>query len=127
MKISGYFEGKKPFIKLYFKGYSEGVGVLIDTGFSGQLVLPQNLVRKLKLKMIGEGKYITVKGKHLIIKVYIAFLHWFGKVQAVTALATKSHHALIGMGLLYDTKLEISGAQNHIVITNSRYNNMCKR
>lgn len=118
MKIKGYFEGKKPFVKLYFKGHKKPIEILIDTGFSGYLALPQDLVKKLKLERIGEGKYLTVRGKHLIIKVYIAFIHWFGKVEKVTAIATKSAHALMGMSLLYDRRFEMSGSRDHILISN---------
>ena len=118
MRLRGYFEGKKPFVKIRFKGYKKPVEVLIDTGFSGYLALPQKLINKLKLKRIGEGRYLTAHGKYLIIKVYLAFIHLFGKIEKVTVIVTKGSHALVGMSLFYNRTLKICGVCGDVVITN---------
>lgn len=40
MELRGYFEGVDPFVDIFFEECVEPTKVLVDTGFTGELMLP---------------------------------------------------------------------------------------
>jgi len=114
--LKGYFKEGKPFIKVKFRGYRRQIEALVDTGFTGCFALPEKTIKKMKLGSMGEGKFVTIRGKYTIIKLYLARVNWFGKIEKATVLATKGTHCLIGMYLLRDYKFTMQPSRNQLTI-----------
>src|SRR5437870_12259881 len=66
MRIHGYFNNNdEPALKLDL--ISKSIETLIDTGFAGSLVVPQNLSDDLMLQFEGFEEFYTVTGQLFIL------------------------------------------------------------
>jgi len=63
----------------------QAIECLIDTGFSGDLVLPQTIVQKLNLSIIGRERIELVGAQHLTADIALIAINWLGKVETVRA------------------------------------------
>ena len=85
---------------------------IVDTGFTGELMLPSSKIQKLKLTKIGKEDYITADGHVYYADVYIGPIEWFGSRKTVSILESPAQITLMGMGLLRHCKTTISPRQN---------------
>jgi clan AA aspartic protease len=81
---------------------------VIDTGFTGDLMLPLSIVLELGFKYRGVQEAILGSGDSYDFEVYAGTIIWDGQMRSVEINACKSG-TLIGMGLLDGWKLEIEG------------------
>lgn len=92
----------EPRIELGVAG-SDGVfrtlSVVVDTGFTGWLTLPPELIRELGLKYQGERYTVFADGQGTMVELYVARISWDG--QALHRLVHQSDSVpLIGMYLM---------------------------
>jgi len=67
MQIDGYFNlGDEPVIKLEV-GPSL-IEVLVDTGFSGSLIVPSEIANRLDLKLEGPEEFQTASGEMVLAR-----------------------------------------------------------
>ncbi|QDU26363.1 hypothetical protein ETAA8_14410 [Anatilimnocola aggregata] len=66
---------------------SREIQVWIDTGFNGDLVLPQQLIEELKLPNSGTVKAILADGSQIAIKTYACQIDWFGELRHLEVVA----------------------------------------
>ena len=111
MKVEGFFEGRAPFVHVYFRGSSRPVKVLVDTGFSGHLMLQRDKIDRLSLPQVGEDFYVAAGGAEVDTTVHAASLNWFGETRQVPVLATDGKAALLGMELLFDRSLRMTPSE----------------
>ena len=74
----------------------------VDTAFTGDLLLPQQLIAQLNLPQkarIGAG---LGDGSRTSFVSYRCMIDWFGKPKAIEALASASRLPLVGVSLLQD-------------------------
>jgi clan AA aspartic protease len=83
----------------------ETVECLVDTGFTGALVLPQALVTKLKLPIVGREVFEMVGGRQFTASVAFADIEWLGETRTVRVIV--SEDTLLGTELLDGTLLTI--------------------
>ena len=83
---------------------TEKVEAIIDTGFTGELTLPGNLIDRLGLPRIGELPITLGDGNEIDIGLYLGMILWQGENRIVQVLRT-SGKPLIGMSLLYGNHL----------------------
>src|SRR3989344_922370 len=98
--MKGVFRFGLPIIKLSIDG--KEVDMLLDTGFNGQLMLPQKLIDKLRLKQIGISDYMTASGEGKLTKVYKGIVNLIDKKMNIVVLSTDADFSLAGMELLHD-------------------------
>jgi clan AA aspartic protease len=79
----------------------------IDTGFTGDLVLPQTLIEELSLPLIGTVGAVLADGSYTAMEAYECFIEWFDELQRLEIVANDGKHALLGVGLLLDRELQI--------------------
>ncbi len=78
MRIEGYFnENDEPVIKINLG--STSIEVLIDTGFAGSLIIPQELSTDLTLNFEGFEEFYTVTGHVFVAPAYSVEANWFGE------------------------------------------------
>jgi len=58
---------------------SKSIEVLIDTGFAGSLVVPQNLSDDLVLQFEGFEEFYTVTGQLFVARAYSVEANWLGE------------------------------------------------
>jgi clan AA aspartic protease len=79
----------------------------IDTGFTGDLVLPQSMIDQHSLAQSGSVSAVLADGSHVTLKTYSCVLRWFGERRELEIVGNDGEHALLGVGLLLDHILQI--------------------
>ena len=85
---------------------TEKVEAIIDTGFTGELILPGDLIDRLGLPRIGELPITLGDGNEIDVGLYLGIVLWQGENRIVQVLRT-SGKPLIGMSLLYGNRLTL--------------------
>jgi clan AA aspartic protease len=79
----------------------------VDTGFTGELVLPQHHVLQLDLPLGPAVPAGLADGSQVELDTYTCLLHWFGEWKRIEIDANQGRFPLLGVGLLLDHELKI--------------------
>jgi len=88
----------------------------IDTGFNGDLVLPQQLIDELALPLSGTVKATLADGSQVALVTYSCLVDWFGKQRPLEVVANWGDCPLLGVGLLVGLDLHISYRTGEITV-----------
>jgi len=91
------------------------VAVVVDTGFSGELALPPELIRSLGLEYIDDVSVALADRQARPVRAYEGVVSWQGRSRDVTVLDMGSE-PLLGMALLLGSRLTVSCRSNGPVI-----------
>lgn len=87
-------------------GQEHQIEAVIDTGFTGRLLLPPAVVANLGLQSLGRGGAVLADGSTTVFNVYEVTVDWNGQLLTVPV-----HEAdgdpLVGMALLYGCELRV--------------------
>lgn len=78
----------------------EKIESIIDTGFSGYLALPSDLINRLKLPQIDNQEVMLGDGTVAVLERYLVKIIWSGEERSISALRSDGG-PLAGMSLLY--------------------------
>lgn len=92
----------------------ETVECLIDTGFTGALVLPQDLVARLNLEVIGRQVFEMVGGRRFVAGVALAEVEWLGRWQTFRVIISEDR--LLGTEMLDGCRLVIDYAGHTVTV-----------
>lgn len=92
------------------------IPVWIDTGFNGDLVLPQQQIDDLELPPTGTVKAILADGSEVALQRYACLIDWFGEERDLEVVANDGEYPLLGVGLLVGYDLHISYRSGNITI-----------
>ena len=89
-------------------GLSQRIEATIDTGFSGFLLLPFELVRELGLPFVDRDRVMLADGSEQVLDVYGAVVVWDGQMVARRAHVSDGP-PLIGMRMLvgYNVNMDV--------------------
>ncbi len=79
----------------------------IDTGFTGELVLPHKLIEQIGLQESAVVSAGLGDGTETLLRAYSCTVDWFGSLQQVEAIASEGTFPLLGVGLLLGHRLQI--------------------
>ena len=85
----------------------KSIKAVIDTGFTGDLTLPQSTIDDLGFILRGFQKVTLGDGSTQYFDMYVGSVIWDGQVRQVEIHVAETD-SLIGMGLLEEYKLEIN-------------------
>ena len=88
----------------------------IDTGFTGDLVLPISTIRQLGLKLVSNVEARLADGSISSYDVFIGWTTWFGISRKIEVIAGDSSVPLFGIGLLSGLKLTVDFALKEVKI-----------
>jgi clan AA aspartic protease len=90
------------------QGQEHEIEAIIDTGFTGSLTLPTELIDALGLAWRGHAQAELADGSLHLFDVYAATVLWDDRVRMVELDATDTN-PLVGMGLLhgYDVRIQV--------------------
>jgi clan AA aspartic protease len=80
----------------------------IDTGYNGELILPEDQIQKLGLEYVGTIDGELANGEVVEMKLYKGRLQWFDNIKEVAIGSTESDSPLLGTQLLTDCELRIN-------------------
>jgi clan AA aspartic protease len=89
----------------------------IDTGFTGDLVLPLSIIEQLALPFSGAVEAILADGSKVNLKVYVCFIQWFNDLLELEVVANDGACPLLGIGLLRERDLRINYRSRTITVT----------
>jgi clan AA aspartic protease len=88
----------------------------IDTGFTGELVLPETIVSALGLPRSFAISAGLGDGSEVVLDTYPCVIEWFGVLKQIEVIANKGQLPLLGAGLLLGHKLTIDYATRRLTI-----------
>ena len=88
----------------------------IDTGFTGDLVLPQQMIDDLELPASGTVKAALADGSVVTLERYHCLVDWFGSERELEVVANAGERPLLGVGLLIGLDLNVSYRTGKITI-----------
>ena len=80
------------------------VEAVLDTGFSGHLTLPQDLIERLGLDYAGRIRMVLADGEDTMAHSYRGFVNWLGQTRRAEIIASEGV-PLLGMSLLDGCKI----------------------
>ena len=100
-------------IELEVVGLAQRVKIeaVIDTGFTGYLMLPSDLIDRLNLPLIGKRDVILADGTNVPLNLYRAKVAWHG-VERVVYVLQADAESLVGMSLLHGSRVTLDVVTN---------------
>jgi clan AA aspartic protease len=85
------------------------IEVWVDSGFTGELVLPQQSIERLGLSKSSAIAAGLADGSQVVLDTYSCIVEWFGEQRAIEVVESSGQltFPLLGVGLLQDHRLEI--------------------
>jgi len=77
----------------------------VDTGFTGDLVLPRKTIDTLELRQSGSVDAILADGSEIEVTTFTCFVDWFGDERRLEVIANDGDYPLLGVGLLLGLEL----------------------
>jgi clan AA aspartic protease len=92
----------------------KAVSAVIDTGYTGDLMLSRVIVNELGLSLQGIQDATLGDGSLTAFEMYAGSVLWDGQVRRVEVNMSETE-CLVGLGLLEEYKLEIEGRSGGVV------------
>jgi clan AA aspartic protease len=83
------------------------IAAWIDTGFTGDLVLPKAIINELALPLTGTVSATLADGSKTVMTTYRCFIQWFDELRRLEVVSNEGQYPLLGVGLLLDHELRI--------------------
>ena len=93
------------------------VECVVDTGFSGGLMLPAETLGRLGIPIIGKERFELVSGQFLVASLALTEIQWLCEERALRVVVSEGYDSLIGTELLDGNRLVINYAANTVELT----------
>jgi clan AA aspartic protease len=91
------------------------IEAVVDTGFTGHLVLPPTLVGEMGLPLRGVRDSFLADGSSVSLDAYRVGVEWDERVRVVLALAAEGG-PLVGMSLLRGSEIRVEAVDRGEVV-----------
>ena len=86
------------------QGRTRQVEAVVDTGFTGLLTLPPEIIAELDLPLRAQGRAVLGDGREITFDMFKAHVIWDGRTHRIDVDAADTV-PLVGMGLLENQEL----------------------
>jgi len=83
------------------------IDVWIDTGFTGDLVIPQSAIDALGLRRSSSIDAVLADGSQTELNTYTCLIKWFRSERNLEVIANAGEYPLLGVGLLLGLELRV--------------------
>ncbi len=90
---------------------------VVDTGYNGELILPENKIKELDLEFVGTIDGELANGEIVEMKLFKGRLQWFDGIEEVAIGCTESDSPLLGTQLLADCELKVNFKEGVVEIS----------
>lgn len=87
---------------------SQFVEAWIDTGFTGELVLPTRIIESSGFECSGSVDAILADGSQIQLRTYTCFVDWFDGERRLEVVGNEGDYPLLRVGLLLDLELRLN-------------------
>lgn len=122
MNVIGYFDKTgQPRVSLTVKGLRRSFRIdpVVDSGFDGQLCLPNELAIQLGLELKGKTYVELADGSRKFELSFQGSVIWQGREQVAKIFLTDSEDALLGSDLMQGQKLCIDYTNREVALSPS--------
>ena len=88
----------------------------VDTGFTGELVLPHQTVASLGLPLGPTIMARLADGSDIQLDTHTCLLEWFDEWRRIEVVANQGNYPLLGVGLLLDRDLHINFRTRDVIV-----------
>lgn len=113
--VAGGREALIPLTLLGPSGHRADIVAVLDTGFTGHLVLPSSVVDGLDLPLRGSRDSFLADGSRISLDAHRVGVEWDDRVRVVPALAAEGG-PLVGMSLLRGSDVRIQVIEDGEVV-----------
>jgi clan AA aspartic protease len=120
--VNPYREAIVQFVVIGKNQKRKSIKAVIDTGYSGSLILPLEIIEELELTRYATQEGVLGNGAVHQFSVHEGSVIWDGKVQAIEINSAEAG-PLVGMGLLegYEVRIEaVTGGDVRIQLLSDR-------
>ena len=117
MHVGTVNENGDPRLEVRLRGPHGGVldvSVIVDSGFSGAIVLGMAQIAQLGLELRDQGVFTLADGTDRKVNTYVGEIEWFGKWRRFNVVALEGG-PLVGMLLLMGRRLTIDAVEDGLV------------
>ena len=90
---------------------------VVDTGFTGALMLPREIIERSSVPIIGKETFQLVSGRFIVASLALVEIDWLGQRRIVRVVISDGVDALIGAELLDGNRLIVDYIRNHVTLT----------
>lgn len=87
------------------------IEAVLDTGFTGYLMLPSDLINHLRLQLIGNRNVILGDGTTVTLDLYRAKVLWHD-IERIVYVLRADAELLVGMSLLHRSRVRLDVVTN---------------
>ena len=87
-------------------GFLHSLEAVLDTGYNGDLTLPQDVIQQLGLVLLGRRSVTLANGESVVLNAYLGTVAWHGLQRQVVILQT-DEEPLLGMSLLQESRVTL--------------------
>ena len=98
------------------KASKSPIVVWVDTGFTGDLVLPKPLIERLGFQRSLMVNAVLADGRKSRMKTFSAWIDWFGETREIEVVAGEDRTALLGVGLLLGHRLMVDYLTQELIL-----------
>lgn len=103
-------EATIPLVIINEKKQTKLIDAVIDTGYTGYLSLPSEIIEALDLPWTGVDRGTLGDGSEVTFEVYAATIIWDGQYRTIPVNEAETD-PLVGMGLIYGYDLRIRAVE----------------
>jgi clan AA aspartic protease len=111
---------REPLVVLQTFPAKRKISVIIDTGFSGELCLPPQLIRRMGFERVGREAYVLADGQIVRADIHKAEIFWFNHRRPVEVIALDTPQGLLGTQLLQACRLTVHFGKRTVNIHQER-------
>lgn len=104
--VNAYREAIVQFVVIAKNQQRKSIKAIIDTGYSGSLILPSEMIEELELTCYATQEGVLGNGSVHQFNVHEVSVIWDGKVQSIEINSAEAG-PLVGMGLLEGHEIRI--------------------
>jgi len=91
------------------------VECVVDTGFSGALMLPREIIDRSSVPIIGKETFVS--GRFIVASLALVEIDWLGQRRIARAVISDGVDALIGAELLDGNRLVVDYIRDQVMLT----------
>ncbi|HWP54765.1 MAG TPA: hypothetical protein VN476_11575 [Pyrinomonadaceae bacterium] len=93
------------------------VPCVVDTGFTGALMLPREIIESSNVPIIGKETFQLVSGRFIVASLALIQIDWLDQQRLVRTVISDGSDALLGAELLDGNRLVVDYVRDEVTLT----------